>query len=84
MIYKLIIALLIGYILGIIFWERFGVGDEYKNYINKIKNRKGIQNVDWRLNLGTSPPDGTLTRKERRVRRRALKTIARAERKANK
>ena len=33
------VVYLVGLISGIILWEKIGVGDEYRAYINKIKGR---------------------------------------------
>ena len=39
MIYKLLVAFLLGVVLGMFFWEKVGVGDEYRAYIRKIRQR---------------------------------------------
>ena len=39
MIYKLLVAFLLGMVLGMFFWEKVGVGDEYRAYIRKIRQR---------------------------------------------
>ncbi len=75
MIYKLLIALLLGIIIGIFFWEKWGVGDQYKAYISKLKQKgKGnTQDVVFKPVLGTLDKSDTKPRLSRKERKEARK-----------
>ncbi len=82
MIYKLLTALLLGMILGIWFWEQVGVGDQYKAYISKLKQKgtNNDQDVVFKPVLSTSDTkQGKLfsKRKLRRIDKRKQKAIRR-------
>lgn len=81
MIYKLSIALLVGFIGGIIFWERYGIGNTYRNYISKIKGKgKSVLDVVFKPVIGITKSRKDL-RKEKKAKKKSEPKLTRKERK---
>ncbi len=85
MIYKLLVALLLGMILGIWFWEKVGVGDQYKAYISKLKQkgRNNAQDVIFEPILGSngeSKGKPLSKRKLAKIERKKQKVLKRLDR----
>ena len=75
MIYKLLTAFLLGMVAGIFLWEKWGVGDEYKAYIKKIKSRGrgNEQEVIFTPIVGSASKSRREVRLEKKAARKAAK-----------
>ncbi len=83
MIYKLLVAFLFGVIAGIFLWEKWGVGDQYKAYISKLKQKGKGNRLDSNLDVNLTPQtksEGILSkRKRKRIEKRKKKSEEKLE-----
>jgi len=85
MIYKLLVAFLLGVVLGMFFWEKVGVGDEYRAYIRKIRQRgrdNATSTVVFKPIQGTKEDkQGKLSLRDKRQRNKEKRQARKAARK---
>ena len=82
MIYKLLVAFLLGMVVGMFFWEKVGVGDQYKAYIRRIKNKgkDTDQTVVFKPVLdGKDKSNSKLSLRERRAKNKARRQARKAD-----
>lgn len=82
---KYVAAILLGILIGIILWEKIGVGDQYKAYIRKLKQRgrdNASQDVVFKPFTGLSgKSNGKIPLNERRAKNKEKRQARRAARK---
>lgn len=67
-----LVCILAGMIIGIIFWEKFGVGTQYKGSF-RFKQKGEGNRQESQINLETGKKQPKLTRKQRIAQRRVDK-----------